>query len=292
MRKIKFIVFVLLACALLFHFRERVVSFFDDIFNRDKVADLAILEDSVNVVKKEIKETPKPLINKIKGEESGSLTVSGILKYTNEERKKEGLSELTLNQNLNTGASAKADDMFKKQYFAHESPEGRGPAEIAEDADYDYLIIGENLALGGFKDDADLVSAWMASPGHRENILRPTYREIGISVKEGTYEGEKVWIAVQEFGTPASLCAKPSDKSYQDISSTNANLADLRKNLEAMKEEIEGMDQNSQEYRNKAEAYNGLIREYNSLVASSRDAVDEYNALVKKYNTCVKEYVD
>lgn len=291
MKIIKTILFWFLVCVLLFHFREPIVSFFDGIFQRDNFKDLEAIEKTWDSVKKEIVKAPEPLISKT-NDEDGALTVEGIWKNTNTERKKEGFVELTLNTKLSVGALAKADDMFKKGYFAHESPDGKGPAEVAEAAGYNYLIIGENLALGGFKDDADLVAAWMASPGHRENILRKEYKEIGIAVKKGIYEGDEVWIAVQEFGTPASLCNKPSDQSYTDVASASENLVALRTKLETLKAQIDDVDQNSKEYNKLAATYNDLVKQYNILATSSRDAVDEYNAQVKKYNACVKVYVD
>ena len=55
--------------------------------------------------------------------------------------------------------------------------------------------VGENLAAG-YDDIATLVDAWMASPGHRANILRPAFGRLGIGIVDGGYRGIMV---SQEF---------------------------------------------------------------------------------------------
>ena len=66
--------------------------------------------------------------------------------------------------------------------------------------------------MGNFKNDQDLVSAWLNSPGHRANILNTRFTEIGTAVLKGFYEGREVWMAVQEFGLPLSSCPNPDSK--------------------------------------------------------------------------------
>src|SRR6185369_15716694 len=117
-----------------------------------------------------------------------------------------GLPALKENALLDKAAKKKLDDMFAQQYFEHINPQGKGPSDLAKSVGYDYIAIGENLALGNFKNDAELVQAWMDSPGHRANILNKQYTEIGVAVGQGTYEGKKTWLAVQEFGRPTSSC--------------------------------------------------------------------------------------
>lgn len=110
------------------------------------------------------------------------LTAAGIIEQTNAQRGDFGQSALKENEQLNQAALAKVKDMFAGQYFEHISPLGKGPADLAKAAGYLYVSIGENLALGNYKDDAALVEAWMNSPGHRANILDPRFTEIGIGV--------------------------------------------------------------------------------------------------------------
>src|SRR3989344_7601282 len=123
------------------------------------------------------------------------LSVSGVVSFTNQERKKEGLGELALSPLLNQSAQKKVADMFDRQYFEHESPTGINIDDLAEESGYKFIVIGENLALGNFKDDQALVDGWMNSPPHRENILNGKYTEIGVAVGRGLYQGKDTWLA-------------------------------------------------------------------------------------------------
>src|SRR4051812_46532866 len=107
--------------------------------------------------------------------------------------------------------------MISKRYFSHQFPTGAGPPEVVSASGYDFITVGENLALGVFKNEQDLIDAWMASPGHKENILNKEWREIGVAVVIGKYEGVEEYFAVQEFGTPASVCPKPSASLKQNL---------------------------------------------------------------------------
>jgi len=111
-----------------------------------------------------VEETPKSF-----------LTQAGIIKWTNSQRKEYDLPPLRENSELNALALIKAKDMLAEQYFGHISPAGEGVADLAEMIGYEFIIIGENLALGNFRDDQALVQGWMDSPGHRQNILNGQY---------------------------------------------------------------------------------------------------------------------
>lgn len=137
-------------------------------------------------IKKEIL-TPPPM-RLVNENEVSFLTKEGVIKWTNIQRQQNGLSPLKENDKLNASAKAKVEDMFAKQYFDHYSPSGQGVADLAEKVGYDFVVIGENLALGNYEDDQDLVQSWMLSPGHRENILNDKYQEIGVWVQKGVFE--------------------------------------------------------------------------------------------------------
>lgn len=115
---------------------------------------------------------PPPLLLEVEGEidTEVSLSNSGILAETNSERARLGLSPLRISSNLNAAATLKVIDMFARQYFEHTSPTGVTISDLSESVGYDYILVGENLALGNFSSDAALVAAWMGSPGHRANI--------------------------------------------------------------------------------------------------------------------------
>ena len=123
-----------------------------------------------------------------------------IIRITNEKRAENGLLALKANETLSLAAQAKAADMISRGYWAHVAPDGTQPWKFFVDAGYRYKYAGENLARD-FSDPASTVSAWMASPSHRENLLSDKYREIGVAVVEGDMDGVDTTIVVQLFGT-------------------------------------------------------------------------------------------
>lgn len=125
-----------------------------------------------------------------------------LVDYTNENRATENYNKLTVNPLLEKAAQLKANDMAEKGYFAHKSPEGKSPWYFFEQAGYKYSYAGENLAVN-FADSVDVSKAWMASSGHRANIMNGNFTEIGIATAEGMYQGRKTVFVVQMFGKPA-----------------------------------------------------------------------------------------
>lgn len=127
------------------------------------------------------------------------IRVEQLLADTNAERAKLGLSSLTLNSELSQAAAAKASDMFANNYWAHNSPQGKTPWDFIIASGYKYTLAGENLAKN-FDTSDGVVSAWMASPTHRANIVKANYRDIGFAVVNGVLNGEQTTLVVQMFG--------------------------------------------------------------------------------------------
>lgn len=131
-----------------------------------------------------------------------AILIADVISETNNQRRANGLGSLVENKKLNNAADFKMRDMFARQYFDHYGPNGTsGAAELVIKFGYQYSWVGENLALGDFRNANDLVSAWMNSPGHRANILNSVYREIGIATGYDVFQGRRTIIAVQIFGT-------------------------------------------------------------------------------------------
>ncbi|NTV30483.1 hypothetical protein HGA91_00690 [candidate division WWE3 bacterium] len=130
-----------------------------------------------------------------------SIYQQEIISYTNQEREKDGLPALVHNAKLDEAAKLKAQDMFAKNYWAHVSPDGIDPWHWFAMVNYDYTSAGENLAQG-FDTSRGVISGWMASPSHRENILYNKFTEIGVAILNGNLEGEDTTLVVQLFGTP------------------------------------------------------------------------------------------
>jgi uncharacterized protein YkwD len=230
--------------------------------------------------------TPEPLRLEKEAQKS-FLTQEGVIFYTNTERANNGLLALKESLILDRSARAKVEDMFKNQYFAHNSPGGFGVSDLAESSGYDYLIIGENLALGNFENDQALLQAWMDSPGHRANILNENYQEIGVWVQQGIYEGEKTWLAVQHFGKPVSACSEPNPALKYQIETSQKQLIEIQNALEVLRAELQSMSKKDREnYNQKVEQYNDFISQYNGLAAEIKNLIVAYNEQVKTFNSC------
>jgi uncharacterized protein YkwD len=211
-------------------------------------------------------------------EANATLTRSGVIQLTNQNRKENGnLIVLTENNKLDQSAEIKMKDLFAKQYFEHVSPTGVSVSNLADQVSYEYIVIGENLAMGDFVNNKDLVDAWMASPGHRANILNKRYTEIGVAVDRGMYQGREVWMAVQHFGAPKSLCLTIDESLHQKILQDEAQIKiaenDLATRPKTTNEEID--------------AYNTAVKHYNQLVEQVKIDISTYNAQIQAFNACV-----
>jgi hypothetical protein len=142
--------------------------------------------------------TPRTVLadNLLASISSGELTA-----LVNIERSNQGLPALAQNALLQKAAELKVNDMIKRGYFSHNTPDGQLPWYWLGLAGYKYQLAGENLAVRVLS-SREAVQAWMNSPGHRENILKKGYTEVGTAVAQGVFEGQETVFAVQFFGTP------------------------------------------------------------------------------------------
>jgi uncharacterized protein YkwD len=221
---------------------------------------------------------------------NGQLAIEDVIDATNTERIKAGLPPLKVNVLLGSSATLKTDDMIKRNYFEHTSPTGVTVSDLGSEVGYDYLIMGENLALGNFTDANDLVQAWMASPGHRANILNPLYQEIGVYAAMGIYEEHEVWFAVQHFGAGRTACPAIDRSLKYRIDSINAELVVQQKAVEVLKGEIEATDPDEEGYEEMIEQFNVAIRAYNDKLDVSHGYIAEYNKQVRGFNSCLSKY--
>lgn len=106
-----------------------------------------------------------------------------MISLVNSERVSRGLKPLVLDTGLRSIARVYSEDMFKKGYFSHYSPEGLSVADRMTQAGIDFLVVGENLAYA--PDVAAAHKGLMNSEGHRANILSTDYGKIGIGVIDG-----------------------------------------------------------------------------------------------------------
>lgn len=263
---------------------------------------------------------PGRLLGPISSNRAPNLDADKIIYWTNKYRADEKLSPLTKNIILTNAATIKADDMFTQQYFEHVSPTGVAPADLVKTTGYYYKTTGENLALGDFKDEKDLVDAWMNSPGHRANILNPDYTEIGVASKLDNFEDRRpTWISVQEFGRPLPNCDAPDPNTLNDINNKKAQYDTLTAEINSLNSEASSLNDQAnqkiqqgndiyaatgdislaQPYWNEGDALRALaqaksneanlkIDQANVLLAEIKAESDAYNTQAGIYNECIK----
>jgi uncharacterized protein YkwD len=216
---------------------------------------------------------------------------SQILKYTNDERENLSLKPLLANSILDTIAKQRADDLFAFQYFEHSSPDGKTASELAKKNKYDYLLIGENLALGDFGGDKGIVSAWMNSPGHRANIINEKYTELGVAKRTGEFKGEIVTIAVQIFAAPLSNCNRPNSNTKELIDTSSLSIKEMQDKAAIMYRDLNEMAQtpgvDRSYYSQKISEYNYYAKKVNDAIVALKVMIDSYNIAVSKYNNCI-----
>ena len=110
-----------------------------------------------------------------------------VIRLVNLERAKYGLAALTEDWELSRVARYKSQDMHDNRYFAHNSPTYGTPFQMIRAFGLSYRAAGENIAMG-YRTPAAVVAGWMASEGHRANILGSAYTKIGVGyVADGHY---------------------------------------------------------------------------------------------------------
>lgn len=242
--------------------------------------------------------TPGPLTFPTFKKTEIPLSNEEIIKFTNYYRKENQQEELKINENLMRAAEIKLEDMFKKQYFAHISPEGKGAGDILEGVGYKYLIVGENLAMGYFKDSKELVDGWIESPGHLENILNPKFKEIGVAQKKDFFQGKEQYLAVQIFAAPQSLCPLPEETLFSKIENKKEELERLTKEAEDLKTKIDkkissGIDsqEETEELQTEIEKYNIFVNKINNLSKEIKKLTLNYNLQVTTFNHCIDTFL-
>jgi len=288
MGKFKTIIIFLLAIVAFgtgMYFKDDVARFYNDLRGQVESFQEADLGQIILEVQKKVS-LPAPL--RTGGAENQVVLVkSKIIEETNVQRQNSGSPVLKENVKLTAAAVAKADDMFLNQYFEHESPAGIDPGELVNSYGYNYILAGENLILGNFDSEKEVVENWMQSIGHRENILNTKFTEIGVAIIKGNYNGESVWIGVQEFGLPLSSCSQPDKSLKNQIDSDKTQLEWLSSQLDERKEQIKNTDPKSSAYNQMVSDYNQLVKDYNSLAQQLKLKILQYNTQVNIFNACV-----
>jgi uncharacterized protein YkwD len=120
---------------------------------------------------------------------------TSVLCLHNRIRARAGLPLLRENVRLRSAALAHSQDMVANRFFEHTAPSGATFVDRIMRARYvrgnEGWSLGENLAwgTGSYGTPQGVMDAWMNSPGHRRNVLRRSYREVGIGIVTGVPNG-------------------------------------------------------------------------------------------------------
>ncbi len=126
-----------------------------------------------------------------------------VFAMTNQARLAKGLPALIKDEELRRVAQAYSDDMLVRRFFDHSTPEGVSFDErISDQYQHQVNFIGENIWFAaGYNPERsrklaqEIVSGWLISPGHRENILSPDFTHLGVGISVC----RRTILATQEF---------------------------------------------------------------------------------------------
>jgi len=136
-----------------------------------------------------------------------------LLQLINNERAKAGVPALSFDPELVNAAERHSTRMDDFNFFAHQDPyDGSTPGIRATQAGYGWRGVGENIAYtsgshASVLDNPDverLHTGLMNSSGHRANILRADWKEIGLAFDLGDHDGRPTIFLTEVFGLPTS----------------------------------------------------------------------------------------
>ena len=99
-------------------------------------------------------------------------------------RREHGVRELVIDEKLSEVAQAHAEDMARRNYFSHETPEGVNPFRRMQKGGVHFVRAAENIAMGPVTAQR-VFALWMDSPGHRQNLLSDAYGRQGLGFAGG-----------------------------------------------------------------------------------------------------------
>lgn len=109
-------------------------------------------------------------------------------------------SALSWSEQLSQAARFHAEDMTRRRYFAHTSPEGGSVSDRVQSFGYRFLTLGENIAAVPVDKIELVMDEWLQSPGHCANMMNPLFTELGAAVAHSPGSLQGKWVLV--FGKP------------------------------------------------------------------------------------------
>lgn len=168
--------------------------------------------------------TPKPTIAPL---EIKPYTTDAVIEQINKSRKEENIEELSEDNLLKLAAEMKSEDMMNKDYFDYIGPDKKDWWTPITEAGYNYDKA--NIAISqGYTFLTDVMNSWMSNEDIKKNMLDKSYRNIGVSVRTGNYQGTNSTLVVVYFankrttktntstgGVSKITCVGPDGKSFQ-----------------------------------------------------------------------------
>jgi hypothetical protein len=133
-----------------------------------------------------------------------------------------GVAAVQADGALDGVAQAYAERLASQHFFAHVSPDGETLPDRLEKAGYAYRASGENLGMAAGPLAAH--AAIEESPGHRKNLLDPTFERVGFGLARQSRDGGSELLLVELLATPAAAQADPVAGAYQRLSAQRAAL--------------------------------------------------------------------
>lgn len=115
-----------------------------------------------------------------------------VFQQTNAERAKTGAKALVSDARLNELARSRSEDMVKRNYFDHVTPDGKKVFDMLKEMGFAFSTAGENIAYNSYplsQSPQRVMTSWMNSSGHKANILNTRYGRIGIGAYKRPSDG-------------------------------------------------------------------------------------------------------
>jgi uncharacterized protein YkwD len=122
-----------------------------------------------------------------------------LLTAINSARAAAGVPPLRASVSLSSAAAWQSQVLAQAGYIDHTSPDGSTLLDRLTRARWHGTTAGEDLAVAPTPSDA--VAMWMQSPGHRENLLRPSFHTVGLGLARGVWSGREAVYVTADFGS-------------------------------------------------------------------------------------------
>jgi uncharacterized protein YkwD len=122
-----------------------------------------------------------------------------LLSAINSARAAAGVAPLRASPSLTSAANWQSRALARAGYLDHTSPDGSTLIDRLQRVRWRGVAAGEDLAVAG--DPGGAVEMWMQSPGHRENLLRASFRTVGLGLAHGVWNGSDALYVTADFGS-------------------------------------------------------------------------------------------